>query len=401
MRFDLYTAEQEEKLFIRREARTWARSGLITDEQLEIIDARTYPGLSRTNVFLRILFFLFTLGCVLAVVGFYLWVTGIRNEVPIAWSMLAFSIPVYGLAEILVKRHSFYRYGIEEALALTGMLLFCVSLVLFMSSSKSEPRLLILAGSLLVSACAFWLYLRFGFFYAACIAASALCVVPFQLSLSPVNERVALLSILLWMFWMNLQKGSSAIEDFRKEKIAMTQACLLAGIYLAVNLRLPELCRTHFSYPGISDRPLAGFPPLFYWTTYGLTFLVPALGLYYGLKSRIRLVIDVSLVAAVMTLATHKDYLGLKHNTWDPAILGLAMVIAAVFIARWLVGGNHEMRHGYTARNLLKPENHGIDPADLGAAVIPGVIVANQPPARPEIPLGGGESGGGGASSGY
>ena len=401
MSISLYTDEQEEKIFISSEARTWTRSGLITDEQFGIINARTNTGVSQTNVFFRILFFLFTLACVIAVVGFYLWATGIRNEVTVAWSLMAFSIPFYVLAETLVKRNSFYRHGIEEALALSSTLLLCAGFVLLMNVLKSEPRLFILAGSLLMAASAFWVYLRFGFLYAAFIAVAALCVVPFQLSLSPANERVALVSILMLMLWMNLRKCLPTNEDFKKEKLATIQAFLLAGIYLAVNLRLPELFRIQSGHPGISDRSFAGFAPLFYWTTYVLTFLVPALGLYYGLKNRIRLIIDVSLVSAVITLATNKDYLGLKHYEWDPAILGVVMVIVAGFIIRWLIGGNNGMRHGYTARNMLKPENYGISPADLGTAVVIGEIAANQPSIQPEKPFSGGESGGGGVSSGY
>ena len=69
MSISLYTAEQEERLFIRREARAWARSGLITDEQLGGIHARTDPGLRETNVFFRILFFLFTGTCMQAVIS--------------------------------------------------------------------------------------------------------------------------------------------------------------------------------------------------------------------------------------------------------------------------------------------------------------------------------------------
>lgn len=41
----------------------------------------------------------------------------------------------------------------------------------------------------------------------------------------------------------------------------MLQACLLAGIYLAVNLRLPELGRAHFGNPAPFYQPHAGFPP--------------------------------------------------------------------------------------------------------------------------------------------
>jgi len=207
--------------------------------------------------------------------------------------------------------------------------------------------------------------------------------------------------LLVLVLLTSIRAESFEIHDFRKERGALLQACLLAGIYLAVNLRLPELGRAHFGNPAPFYQPHAGFPPLFYWATYGLTFLVPALGLYHGLKSRKRIVINVSLIAALLTLATNKDYLGFKHFAWDPAVLGVAMVVAAIFIMRWLANGDREARNGFTAQNLLKPENHGINLAELGAALLPGAIQANLPPSSPDRPFAGGQSGGGGASSGY
>jgi hypothetical protein len=401
VRISLYTAEQEERLFIRCEARTWALSGLITDEQRGIIDARTDPGLSRTNVFFRILFFLFTSSCVQAVIGFYAFVIRIRGEIAIAWSALAFGIVMLGLAEYLVRRKSLYRYGIEEALALSGMALACTGIVIFISLLNVEPRSLISTGAMLASACAFWLYLRFGFLYAAVISVACACVVPFQLSLPPASVRAILALLLVLILLTSIRAEGFENMDFRKERSAMLQACLLAGIYLAVNLRLPEMGRAHFGNPAPFHEPHAGFPPLFYWATCGLTFLVPAIGLYHGLKRRKRIVINVSLIGALLTLATNKDYLGFKHYAWDPAVLGVVMVVAAIAVMRWLAGGSREARSGFTAQNLLKPGNHGINPADLGAALLPGAIQANLPPSSPEKPFAGGQSGGGGASSGY
>jgi hypothetical protein len=401
VRISLYTAEQEEKLFTRRQARAWSRSGLITEEQLGIIESRTDPGLSRTNVFFRILFFVFTCVCLQTVIGFYVWTVGVQSEVSLAWAALMFGIAMSGLAEYLVGRKSFYRHGIEEALALAGMALACAGIVILITLLKVEPRFLITTGALLASACSFWLYLRFGFLYAAVISVACACVVPFQMSLTPASERAILAMVLALVLLAGIRAESFETRDFKKERSAILQACLLAGIYLAVNLRLPELGRAHFGNPAAFHDPHAGFPAAFYWATYGLTFLVPAIGLYLGLKRRKRIVINVSLIAALLTLATNKDYLGFKHCAWDPAVLGIAMVICAVIIMHWLANGGREGRRGFTAQNLLKPEDHGINLADVGAAVLPAAIHANLPPISPDKPFEGGQSGGGGASQGY
>jgi hypothetical protein len=401
VRISRYSADQEEKIFIRREARTWARSGLITNEQLGIIDSRTEPGLRQTNIFFRILFFVFTFICMQTVIGFYGWMVGLRNEVSIAWAALTFGVATVGLAEYLAGRKCFYRHGIEEALALVGMALICSGIIIFISMLKISPRFLITAGAMLASACAFWLYLRFGFLYAAVLSVACACIVPFQLSLTPASERAIVTMILVLILLTNIRAESFETWDFNKERSTTLQACLLAGIYLAVNLRLPELGRAYWGHSGMSYRPFAGFPPLFYWATYGLTFLIPALGLYLGLKCRKRIVINGSLIAALLTLATNKDYLGFRHYAWDPAIFGAVLIIAVIVVMRWLANGSQEARSGFMAQNLLTPENHGINLADLGAAILPGAIHADLPQASPDKPFDGGQSGGGGAASGY
>jgi hypothetical protein len=335
------------------------------------------------------------------VIGLYVWTVGLRSEVSIAWAALAVGFALVGLAEYLAGRKCFYRHGIEEALALAGMVLVCSGIVIFISMQKVAPRFLITAGAMLISIGAAWLYLRFGFLYAAVLSVACACIVPFQMSLPPASERAILAMVLAIMILASIRAENFETGDFKKERSAMLQACLLAGIYLAVNLRLPELGKAYWGHSGMSYRPFAGFPPLFYWMTCGLTFLVPAFGLYHGLKHRKRIVINVSLIAALLTLATNKDYLGFKHYAWDPAIFGVFIVVAAIVIMRWLANGGREARNGFTAQNLLTPENHGINLADIGAAILPGAIQANLPPASPDKPFDGGQSGGGGASQGY
>jgi hypothetical protein len=399
VRAGIYTDDQEEKIFIRREARAWARSGMITEAQLGIVHERTDPGLSQTNVFFRILFFVFTYICVQTVIGLYLWLSGFKSNAAFAWTSLLFGAASYGLAEYLVRRRSFYRYGIEEALALGSITLICWGLGTFIYLSGAKSQLLITAGALLASSTAFWLYLRFGFLYAAVLSIAAACVVPFQLSLPSTSERMLLVAVLALILLVSIRAESFETRDFARDKNTSIQAFLLAGIYFTLNMRLHLLGRMWFD-PDPYD-PYAGVPPLFYWATYGLTFLVPVLGLYHGLHKRKRIIINVSLIASLLTLATNKDYLGLKHYSWDPVILGVTMVVGAIIITRWLDNGDKEMRNGFTAQSLLKPEDYGINLADIGAAALPGALGA--PPQEPQAdrPFEGGQSGGGGASSNY
>jgi hypothetical protein len=99
------------------------------------------------------------------------------------------------------------------------------------------------------------------------------------------------------------------------------------------------------------------------------------------------------ILAAALTLATNKGYLGWTHYPWDPAVFGLVLVVAAAFLSRRFRG----RRTGITAEDVWKAETHGLEPAALGAAILSPTIAPSAAPPR----FGGGASGGGGASSGF
>ena len=394
----LYTPEQEENLFIRRQARTWHRSDLIAKGQLRAIDARTDPQVTDTHPFFRILFVIFTFICWGAVIGFFFWVMNPHGKVETAFPLLLFAFAAYGLAEWLVKANRWYRHGVEEALAAEAICLSCVAMALLLENHGYDQTI-VLKVSILFAVLAFWLYLRFGHLYAALFGYLALCSLPFHLNLSAVYLRIDLLLILGASLLLSVMSAKHAGEAFRKEKNAIIQAVLFTGLYCTMNLRLPDMGKSFFE--PLPLQPYAGFPPALYWLSYALTFFIPAVGLFYGLKERRRAFIIVGAIAAVVTFSTNKDYLGMRHYAWDPAILGVVLVISALALIRWLSGGEGKSRHGITAENLLTPENNGIDLAALAAAVVPSYTAAGQAPPQSPSPFEGGQSGGGGAERPY
>lgn len=401
MRLGIYTDSQEEKIFTRREAKAWARSGLITEAQLGFINGRTAHGLNQTNVFFRILFFVFTCIGVTAAVGLYFWLFKVRGTAALTASALFFGALSYGLAEVLAKRKSFYRHGIEEALALCSVPLVCGGILSALPVPDHSDLWFVTLVSLLFAAAAFWVYLRFGFLYAAVLSLASASVVPFHLSLPPAAEKIVLAAALTFILLTSIRADGFETRDFARDRSAALQGMLLIGIYAALNLRLHLLGSTFFDDHGMLYDRYAGYPPWFYWATYGLVFLVPALGLWHGIRARKRMLINASLILFILSLATNKDYLGFRQYAWDPAILGAAMILAAAVLARWLRNGQGETRDGFTARSLVKPEDHGISLADIGAAAIPGMAGAPPKPPQADRPFEGGMSGGGGASGNY
>ena len=401
MNYSLYSSQQEENIFIRKQARTWKSSDLITADQLGAITDATDPDLQQTNLFFRILFLIFTLLCASALTGLFFWLMESAGDRFLA-VMLIFSGAVYYIvAEYIVSKRRFYRYGIEEGLVLIAMGLFCAGCGWLLDEYGVSSKQIMITLSVLLAITAFLIYQRFGYLYGALISLIALCTIPFQLYLTPSGERFLLLIILCLIFFLNVISDKPEIEDFRKDRNTTIQACLLVAIYLTVNLQILGVVGLLIEDTHIIHLHPRLFPPYIYWSSYILTFFIPALGIYRGIKNRKRLIMNASLVLACLTLSTNKSYLGLTRYAWDPAIMGIMLIGISILITRWLKRGPDENRYGFTQSDILKPESHGISLADVAAALTPGAIEVQQPPAQPEKYFDGGSSGGGGASRGF
>ncbi|MDI6743552.1 MAG: hypothetical protein QMD11_12530 [Smithella sp.] len=395
----IYSAQQEENIYIRNQAKTWHRSGLINNDQLTAAFSHTDPDVRQTNVFFRIIFFVFTCIFIGAVLGLFMWMTGIRKPVPVSFVLIISSVISYFAGEYAINKYRIYRHGIEEALALAAMAFLCFGCGTFLNETVLTSKQTGIVITLLCACFACWIYLRFGFLYAAFICVCALCTLPFQFSLTPLTERLFLLVVLCLILFLSAIFDNDENEDFRKEKDTVIQACVLAGLYLTINLEiLGAVGGLTGNISSLHLRPKA-FPPYVYWASYVLTFIIPIVGIYWGIKSRKRLILNLSLVMTCVTMATNKSYLGITRYTWDPAILGTALVIISMAINIWLNRGENKQRDGFTAENILKPESHGIGLADIAAAVTP--LATNIEVQQQDKYFDGGTSGGGGTSRGY
>ncbi len=400
MGFNLYSPDQENNIYIRTQAQAWRRSGLITEGQLTAISNLSDPHVRRTNLFFRILFFIFTLLCIGAIAGLIVWFLEDKSDMALALIFFLCGGTGLAAAEYLVTKYRFYRHGIEEALAVAGMIL-CVAgfMILTEYLGLEHHQVIEVSACLILSAAACFVYLRFGYLYAAVIGMLALCVVPFQFSLSHTAERLILLGMFCAALGLGIYGDGKIVHDFKKGRSTLLLTCLLAAIYLTVNLHV-------FGVIGMLSGEIRGghfhpesFPQSLYWISYVLTFLIPAAVIYAGIKTRRRLILNAGVLMAMASLATNKSYLGLTRYAWDPAILGAAMIAFSLLLTRWLNAGPERKRSGFTAAEILKPEDSGVSLADAAAALTPAAIEAGQPtqtlPAEPFTE--GGASGGGGA----
>jgi uncharacterized membrane protein YgcG len=148
-------------------------------------------------------------------------------------------------------------------------------------------------------------------------------------------------------------------------------------------------------YPSSNPEIATGF----YIFSWAMIWLLPAAGLWLGLAKKDRLLIDVSIAMTLLTLITNKRYLGWAVHAWDPMILGVVLMTAAIVIRRWLQSGPNGERDGFTALRLLRSDERKLAAVSIASSVMqPHSSNAKQADAPHNFREGGGSSGGGGAS---
>ena len=156
-----YSASSEEALHARNLLKDWAGEGFLTEAQYQRMEQETACELRRTNIFLRLVLFLFTLIIVGAAAALFFVVflsPSARQSTGVF--LLIFAAVAYGAAEFAVAQARLYRYGIEEALAACSIGFLCVGM---QAALSSKTEFLVPAAGIIAS---LWIWHRFGFAYA-------------------------------------------------------------------------------------------------------------------------------------------------------------------------------------------------------------------------------------------
>ena len=396
-----YSASSEEAVRTRDLLKDWHSEGLLTAEQYQRMEQETVCDLRRTNIFLRLVLFLFTLVIAGAAAGLFFTVffphTGQQT---IGIFLLMFAVAYYAAAEFAVARMRLYRYGIEEALLTCAVVSLCLGLQLafFGTVYSSAPPLgtgwEVPAAGVIAS---LWIWHRFGLPYAP--VAAMLFVVELSsdwaASLTSRHLIIAALYSAGLVAVMSLRRRHRFTYLDREYSIG--EALLWLGIYLAFNLQF-SLTSVSWLGWGVSASTTQ-FPRPFYWTTWVLIWCLPPLVLARGLRGKDRFVIAAGAVMAALTLVTNKPYLGWPRQTWDPMLLGALLTVVAI----WLAKGPGGIRRGFTARRLSAKDKHWINigVSTIGFAAPDMVTPPHRQTDSADFHFGGGDSGGGGASSDF
>ena len=388
-----YTGEQERNIRVLRQLQDWMKSGLITQEQRDRMAADLHLGLRRTNVFLRATLFVFGFLIIQAFTGlFALGVVGQEEGAAVLCAIAAGGC--YVAANRLATRYGLYRFGVEESAAVACVLfagaaagLFSISM--FPAATDAAIVSVLAAGAAVSLA----IFLRFGFVYAGIAPMIAVAIIPFVLIDDDAVRRVVSISILVVIFAATRAIRQRHGREFPGDTYSILEAAAWIGIYLLANV----MVSVWLSYPEQSGP--------FFWTMHGFTWLLPALGLWIAVNDRHLMLLDVSMVMAIVTLMTNKAFLKATRYPYDPIVFGVLLVAVAVVLRRWLASGEDGSRNGFVAERILESEKARLAMVGTVSVVHQGPVATHthtQPAAPPSPPLGGGgRSGGAGAGGSF
>lgn len=398
-----YSASSEETLRARKLLKEWAGEGFVTREQYQRLEQETPSQLRTTNIFLRLVLFLFTLIIVGAAAGlFFVAFLSRPSEQTVGVFLLIGAALCYAAAEFAVSQFHLYRYGIEEALVVCSVGFLCAGIELaFFSGHYSPPpdraqSLVLTAGAVF----SLWIWRRFGFWYAFPAAMIFALFLPGFWTLSHAAQHVIVaVGYSIGLIFVAAVR-SRPRDDYRKDAYSLAEAFLWLGIYLAINLKLSSLdLPSQWWWRGIRASSEFGRP--FYWTTWVLIWCLPAVVLVRGIRMKDRFVIAEGSIVAILTLVTNKPYLGWQRHTWDPMLLGILMTGVALFIRRWLAHGPGGIRHGFTAARLSGKDKQWMSVGSAVLGLVSPESLTPRPQTTSDFRFGGGASGGGGASSDF
>ena len=382
-----YTADEEEAIRTADQLRDWRASGLIDVNRAAVLEQELLTDFRRTHRALRAVLFLFSAVVIQAAVGLVAVIVTPDEEAVVATLALIAGLASIALADVLIARFRFYRFGVEEACVVCGVALLAGGVTLFASIAGARGDTLPLiacAAIALIAAAAYW---RFGLLYCAVAAVAAAALAPFFLELPEMHGRVLAAAVLL-----AIHAGSGVLrrpvgEDYPGDDYGAIEAIAWLGTYAVLNLELTQL--------------VAGqrfdVSPGFFWFTYVAIWLLPVIGLYRGIQQKHHWMIRASLLMTLATIATNKLYLGWPQHTWDPILLGIVLIATALGLRRWLSRGAGGQRHGFTPRRLLSSEERLMAHAAMVAAALKPEQTVQGTATTEAGQFSGGRSGGAGA----
>jgi len=178
-----YADSDESNIFLERQIREWTQSGLLEPSQGASLVSEVRVEFRRTSIYLRVVLFIFSLLISAAAVALVAASSHLDDKTAGVLCVIS-GIVTFFMAEVLVREFHFYRFGVEEGVAVLSAIFISIGIgiatgLTFFGHGANTPLVLGITTGIVVSLA---VYLRFGFLYVAAFALVGLGLLAFQIA---------------------------------------------------------------------------------------------------------------------------------------------------------------------------------------------------------------------------
>jgi hypothetical protein len=387
-----YNLQWSENNFLQKTAQKWLKQGFLTKEQsLEIV--KNYPhDYYDPNIFLKIGLFVFTTLAASVSVSlmsiFLYWVYESHlNAGLVIQSLLVGGIFLL-LLESLIKSRKLYHSGVDNALIYMALGSFCTA-IYFLFEELNPPTW-------------FFLMLFLPLFVVVTIryAESVVCTLTYFLILG------IFVTIALESFWGKtllpfivmivstemyfIVKKLSSRKDYLYYETCLTilKTLSLFTFYLGGNYLIVREGNALINNLYLSISPQVAFAPSFYF----FTTIIPLTYIFFGLRSRDRLILILGLITLGFSIFTYRFYFSIIPIEITLTVGGILLIALSGGLIQYL----KTEKNGFT----YQPDDE-FEGFDLEALLMSQIVQSKIPQQGDTFRFGGGETGGGGAGGNY
>ena len=375
-------------LAVIKEAKNWCKHGFIEKDQLSVIQQAYTVPFYHPNFIIRILLFVATLFALSGATGFFTLIFVDTGKEFISLACMGYGIGSFLVLEKLFIDKNHYKSGVTEAILYHAcgftiggiggvsdfnehvMLWTCLAVLSF-AAFRYLDLLCTVGATLVLAGILFYEFYSMGGIFQQ--------IIPF----------VFLIGFTPIYFLIRRLKKEDRLKLWSTNLLIIESISLLL-IYLAGNYLVVRELSINLMELELQEGQDIPFAFIFY----ALTILIPIAYLYFGIKNKDIVLLRVSLIVIAFSAFTFKYYFSLGHPEITLTLAGIMLIGISITVMRYL----KTMRNGFTRENLLSERWSSMN---AEAFLISQTMGGNQVSAEQASMPGGGNFGGGGASSDF
>lgn len=377
-----YNKVELENYFLAEEAEKLHNKKFLSKERLEELKKELNQLKSNSNSLFRFLFFLlgnFLFSTVIGAFSVIIFAMGTER-----FEIMAFfyAIVAYVGLEILVKM-KFFRHGLDDSFIIIAQIAFLIGVGIASESPSPVFVFMIILG--LFFAIRFMHTISAVFVYIGLLGLASSAILEHDLLPEFYLSFVCFIIAVLVYFTAVYFRKKESLYPYFKTLDVIRMVTLLLG-YLAVNYLVVREIASELMHLDVSLESDIPFAVVFY----GLTFLIPLVYFFFGIKRKDKIILYAGLITLVLGFSSIRYYYSILPLEYVMVIGGIVLFGLAYFSIQKL--------KNKTKGVTFQPDRDTNNSFLLNAQVLLTVANAATPPPANSSPMGfggGGFSGGG------